>query len=101
MFVCHDCDRTYPVGSIAYRRCVRPDHLFLGTIADNMRDMHAKGRAYGGQIHPQAKLTPPQAREIRRLGTEGGFGEGALAEAFGVSRKTIRNILDGKIWKHV
>lgn len=34
--VCHHCD---------VRDCVRPDHLFVGTQADNIHDMWAKGRA--------------------------------------------------------
>lgn len=37
LFACHECDNP---------RCVRPDHLFPGTSMDNVRDMHAKGRAW-------------------------------------------------------
>ena len=34
--VCHRCDNSL---------CINPDHLFVGTQRDNIRDMHAKGRA--------------------------------------------------------
>src|SRR5438132_871214 len=48
MFVLHDCDTPL---------CVRPDHLFLGTQQDNMRDMIRKGRQQHGEWHSFAILT--------------------------------------------
>lgn len=51
---CHKCDIKYPMGDWTYRRCVRPEHLFKGTHADNMRDKVSKGRHVSGlRLHPE------------------------------------------------
>lgn len=61
--VCHRCDN---------RRCANPDHLFLGTRSDNMRDCSTKGRIKippasraSSEEHQVAILTNDQVREIR------------------------------------
>ena len=84
--VLHRCDNPM---------CVNPAHLFLGTHFDNMRDMAAKGRAGAG------KLTIDQVRLIRQTHKTLGKTHGELAKQFGVSRVSVTNIINRKVWAHL
>ena len=93
-WVLHRCDNP---------RCVRPDHLFLGTHDDNMADMVSKGRgttANRGEGSARARLTEEDVREIRRLSATG-FGLSELGKRFGVPSTTISAIVHRYTWKHV
>lgn len=84
--VCHRCDNP---------RCVRPDHLFLGTHKENLSDAGRKGRMRGltgvkGEQHPKSKLTDAQRAEIRSL--RGREKQGLTARRFGVSQACISSI---------
>lgn len=97
IYVCHKCDNP---------KCVRPDHLFAGTHADNMRDMAAKGRGRSGCVsmpgesNPQAVLTERDVYLIRSL-VQKDVKQKVLADTFGVTFQTISDIARGKRWRHV
>lgn len=101
MMVCHDCDKFYPPGDITYRRCVRPDHLFLGTGKDNQQDMTRKGRGRIGEKAGSAKLTEAQVVEIRRRYKVGGISQEKLGKEYGVNQTLIGFIVRGVTWKHL
>jgi len=82
LYVCHKCDNT---------KCVRPEHLFLGTQKDNMRDCSKKGRVHSGY-----KLSGEDVKKIRAL--DGKLFHREIAQKFGVSRSAVGAILSGKIW---
>jgi len=88
LHVLHKCDN---------RKCVNPEHLFLGTFNDNMTDMVIKKRQAHGINNGHAKLTDNQVREIRNLsGTQE-----EIATIFGVTRSLISMIKSRRIWKYV
>jgi hypothetical protein len=92
MFVCHRCDN---------RRCVRPSHLFLGTAADNTRDMDQKGRGrLRGERNGYSSMSTEDIPYIREWARQG-FSQAKIAKAFSVHRETIGCILRGHTWRSV
>lgn len=94
LLVLHMCDNP---------PCINPDHLWLGTQFDNMRDCINKDRRalqrpqYGERNH-RAKLTDEAVREIRALPET---SSAYFAQRFGVSLSAIKLARSGKTWKHV
>lgn len=82
--------------------CVNPDHLFLGTDLDNVRDCKAKGRRrrQGGSTNTKAKLNELRVREILRL-LSLGLSQYEIGQRFGVSQANICLIANGITWKDI
>lgn len=99
-----------PTGKVVRHRCdnvacVRPDHLELGTQADNLADMRHRGRAHfnrfkTGSAHPNAKLDPERVRLIRRLRAEG-LSLAKIGSQFDLNASTIHSVVRGTTWGHV
>lgn len=82
--------------------CCNPDHLWLGTKADNTRDKVAKRRQHDGvgENNGRAKLTAKQVKEIRsKLGS--GQTRASIAAEYGVKPTTVSGIQRGETWKSV
>jgi DNA-binding CsgD family transcriptional regulator len=92
MCVCHSCDNGL---------CVNPEHLFLGTHAENMLDRDTKNRQAKGSGVGVSKLTESQVEEIRDLLAEGKLTTRQIADKFGVFSSTISMINKGERWNHV
>jgi hypothetical protein len=96
MLVCHHCDNP---------RCVHPEHLFLGTYADNNHDMLSKGRnnrqpRVSGEKHFATKLTTEQVIQLRREYIEEPQPLAVFAAKYCTSLQTVWRIVHGKTWKH-
>lgn len=109
LFVCHSCDTP---------ACVNPDHLWIGSHADNTRDKMKKGRhvsAVGekhwsrtqsekvprGEEHSNSKLTETQVLKIREKYATGKYSHRGLGKEFDVDSATIGRIIRRTQWKHL
>ncbi len=96
--VCHHCDTP---------ACVRPDHLFIGTAAENTLDRVRKGRRVGtggryrcGHLNGNSKFSPEQVAEMCDMYGSGAYTMGQLAQRFGVHGTTVSRIVRGKRYRN-
>jgi hypothetical protein len=89
--ILHRCDTT---------RCVRPDHLFPGTHAQNMEDKMLKGRQAKGESHGMAVLTADQVRSIR-LAHSTGEPYASTARRMNLSYYAVYQAATGRRWAHI
>jgi len=106
--VLHHCDNT---------SCVNPNHLWLGTQLQNIKDRDAKGRQVAlkgddhyARVHPEklargertgmAKLTNAKIVTIRQRASAGDCRY-HLAKEFHVSWHTIERVVNRSTWNHV
>ena len=87
MYVLHKCDN---------RKCINPDHLFLGTHLENIKDMHSKGRQSGGSMkgsaNPSSKFDDETVILIRQA-REAGVRKSVIEREFKVSEKQFYRII--------
>ena len=88
--VLHNCDN---------RPCVNPEHLYLGTHQDNMRDRDSRGRGYkrDGSKNGRAKLTDAIVLAIRADKRWPRF----IARDYYIPISTVQKIRQRQTWKHL
>lgn len=93
LFVCHRCDNPL---------CVNPEHLFLGTALDNMRDMYSKGRdGCVGERSYNAVLSESIVRELREQYVDTGASIRSIAIQRGLAYRTVVDAIRGITWSHL
>lgn len=90
--ICHKCDNPC---------CINPDHLFAGTRQENVDDRERKGRNIvpRGESNGRAKLTANDVYNARNERSLKGTSYQALAEKYGVAKRTIMDAVKGVNWK--
>lgn len=88
--VMHSCDNP---------SCVNPDHLFIGTDAENSADMVSKNRQAKGEQCGNSKLDNETVKLIRHLKSH--MSSRQVAGRFNISKTNVLDIWNNKIWRHV
>jgi hypothetical protein len=82
MDVCHSCDN---------KKCINPDHLFVGSRKENMQDAVKKNRQSQGFMLPQTKLTKQKKEAIVEM-AKNNIPYKVIGEKFGICKQHAGNI---------
>jgi hypothetical protein len=91
MCILHFCDN---------RKCCNPDHLSLGSRAENNKDRDNKNRQAKGSMVNTAKLTEEQIKEIRNK-LKLGMKQKEIAKEYDINKSHIFRIKNGISWAHI
>ena len=94
MLICHRCDTP---------SCINPDHLFLGTYADNSKDCVNKNRhsSRTGANNGRSSVTEEQVLKIIKDLEESYETLKTIAQKHGVSNGIVGQINSGYSWTHL
>lgn len=90
LHVLHTCD---------VKRCVNPNHLYLGSNSQNTQDAIARGQKPRGADCSFAKLSHEQVIQVRKRSQSERISQDALAKEYGVSQTTIWRAVNGHAYK--
>jgi len=93
MLLLHHCDG----GSIG---CVNPDHTYIGTEEDNIKDMIERDRFVKGADVINAKINDEIALDIR-LSFDSGESRDSISKRHNISKDLVNQVISGESWKHV
>jgi len=88
--ICHSCDNP---------SCCNPEHLWLGTDADNIWDRDNKGRGNKGKKNGRAKLDEEDVVSMRRRYPTETLRK--LANEFEISKSGVWSVISHRTWKHI
>lgn len=93
LYGCHKCDN---------RKCVNPDHIFIGTHLENQIDCNQKGRHVKGETCGSSKLNSAEAARIKELYSEGKSAYEIHKMLSGIiGYNAVLRICQNKTWRHV
>jgi hypothetical protein len=92
LFVLHKCDNV---------ECTNPEHLFLGSSIDNIRDMVSKKRHLYGEKKPNTNLKESDIHLMFQLRDRLSLNGREIARLFNLDSTTVYDILNKKTWRHL